>query len=56
MTHFLYLIGFAMFVSVAFAVFMDGTVKERTIYGVKTFLQFVGISLLIAWVLYFIPW
>jgi hypothetical protein len=24
--------------------------------GGKTFLQFVGISLIIAWVLYFIPW
>ncbi len=56
MSHFLYLVGFALFVSIAFAIFVDGTPQERFIYGLKTFLQFVGISLLIAWVLYFIPW
>ncbi|HRJ89479.1 MAG: hypothetical protein JNK51_13665 [Blastocatellia bacterium] len=56
MTHFLYLVGFALLVSVVFAVFLDAGLKERVQYGVKTFLQFVGISLLIAWVLYFIPW
>ena len=56
MIHFLYLLGFALFVSIAFAVFANGTARERTWYGAKTFLQFVGISLVIAWVLYFIPW
>jgi hypothetical protein len=55
MIHFLYLIGFALFVSVGFAIFASGTPKERLWYGGKTFLQFVGISLIIAWVLYFIP-
>lgn len=55
MIHFLYLVGFAFFVSVCFGVFASGTAKERVWYGAKTFLQFVGISLLIAWVLYFIP-
>lgn len=56
MIHFLYLVGFALFVSVAFAIFTNGSTRDRVIYGAKTFLQFVGISLLIAWVLYFIPW
>ncbi|MEP7212192.1 MAG: hypothetical protein ABI791_03910 [Acidobacteriota bacterium] len=55
MTHFLYLMGFALFVAVVFGSFANGTSKERVIYGVKTFVQFVGISLIIAWVLYFIP-
>lgn len=55
MIHFLYLLGFAFFVSICFGVFAPGTTKERLWYGSKTFLQFVGISLLIAWVLYFIP-
>lgn len=55
MIHFLYLIGFALFVSVAFGAFSGGTGRERLWYGAKTFLQFVGISLAIAWVLYFIP-
>lgn len=56
MIHFLYLVGFALFVSAAFGVFIDGTPREKVRYGVKTFLQFVGISLAIAWLLYFIPW
>ena len=56
MTHFLYLIAFAFFVSVAFAVYYDGSTRTRAIYGIKTFLQFIGVSLLIAWILYFIPW
>jgi len=56
MTHFLYLVGFAFFVSVVFGAIATGTPKERIWYGTKTFLEFVGISLAIAWVLYFIPW
>ncbi len=56
MIHFLYLIGFAFFVSVAFSVFANGTPKERLWYGIKTFLQFVLVSLVLAWLLYFIPW
>lgn len=55
MTHFLYLVGFALFVSVVFGAMHVGSAKERVWYGAKTFLQFVGISLAIAWVLYFIP-
>ena len=55
MTHFLYLLGFAFFVSVVFGAIHIGTPKERIFYAAKTFLQFVGISLLIAWILYFIP-
>lgn len=56
MTHFLYLVGFAFFVSVAFGVFSNGSVRERVIYGVKSFLQFVLVSLILAWLLYLIPW
>ncbi|MBK9165635.1 MAG: hypothetical protein IPM21_17335 [Acidobacteria bacterium] len=56
MTHFLFLLIFAFFISVLFAVFSDGTARERVIYGAKSFLQFVVISLAIAWLLYFIPW
>ena len=55
MTHFLYLVGFSLFVSVVFGAMAEGTPKERIWYAAKTFLQFVGISLAIAWLLYFIP-
>jgi hypothetical protein len=56
MNHFVYLFAFALFVSVAFGVFVNGTPKERIIYGIKTFAQFVIISLVLAWIFYFIPW
>ena len=56
MIHFLYLVGFAFFVSVAFGIFAAGTTRERIIYGGKSFLQFVVVSLVLAWILYFIPW
>ena len=56
MIHFLYLVGFALFVSVAFGVFAKGTNSQRIIYGAKTFAQFIVVSLVLAWFLYFIPW
>lgn len=56
MIHFLYLVAFALFVSVAFAIFSNGSTRDRVIYGTKSFAQFVLISLALAWVLYFIPW
>ena len=40
---------------ICFGVFAHGSAKDRVWYGMKTFLQFVGISLVIAWILYFIP-
>jgi len=55
MNHFIYLFAFAFFVAVAFGVFNNGTTKDRIIYGVKIFAQFVIISLVLAWVFYFIP-
>lgn len=56
MIHFFYLIGFAFFVSVAFGAFTNGTARERVMYGAKTFAQFVVVSLILAWIFYFIPW
>lgn len=56
MIHFLYLIGFAFFVSIAFGAFANGSSRERIIYGIKTFFEFVVVSLVLAWIFYFIPW
>lgn len=56
MIHFLYLIGFAFFAAVVFGAVTAGTSKEKIIYGVKVFAQFVIISLVLAWVFYFLPW
>jgi TRAP-type mannitol/chloroaromatic compound transport system permease small subunit len=55
MNHFVYLFAFAIFVSIAFSIFANGTNRERIIYGIKIFAQFVVISLVLAWIFYFIP-
>jgi hypothetical protein len=56
MNHFIYLVLFAGFISIAFAIFFDGDLKQRMIYGLKSFAQFVLVSIALAWVFYFIPW
>ena len=56
MIHFIYLIGFALFVSIVFGALASGSSKERMIYGLKTFAQFVVVSLVLGWILRFIPW
>jgi hypothetical protein len=56
MIHFFYLVGFALFVSVAFGALANGTARQRFMYGLKTFAQFIVISLILAWILYFLPW
>jgi hypothetical protein len=56
MIHFLYLLAFAFFVSVAFGAFHNGTNRDRILFGLKTFGEFVVVSLVLAWILYFIPW
>jgi hypothetical protein len=53
--HFTYLTAFAFFISVAFGVFANGTSRERIIYAAKSFVQFMVISLVLGWILYFIP-
>ena len=56
MIHFLYLIVFGLVIAVAFGVFTDGSKNDKIFSGLKVFAQFVGISLAMAWIFYFIPW
>lgn len=57
MTHFLAMLLFSVFVSVGFAVLSQDhhTTQERAVYGVKVFGYFVGVGLVIAWLLYPLP-
>ena len=55
MIHFFYLLGFAALIAVVFGAISAGTPKQKHWYGLKTFLQFVGISRMIALILYLIP-
>jgi hypothetical protein len=56
MIHFAYLFGFGFLVAVAFGALASGNVRDRLIYGLKIFAQFVLISLALAWIFYFLPW
>lgn len=56
MIHFLYLTGFAFFVAVAFGVFAPGDNREKILYGLKIFAEFLIVSLVLAWIFYFLPW
>jgi hypothetical protein len=49
------LVLFAFLVSVVFAVLSKDTVRERLIYGAKVFGAFVGIALLLGWIMYPFP-
>jgi len=54
MIHFLFLVGFAFFVSICFGVFVNGNARQKIIYGIKIFAQFLIISLVLGWLLYFL--
>ena len=47
---------FAALASVVFGAMAKDTPRERWLYGMKVFAQFVVIGLALAWLLYFIPW
>ena len=49
------MILFAALVAVVFGVVARNSQKERIIYGLKIFAEFIGIGLVLAWVLYFLP-
>jgi len=46
---------FAALASVVFGSMGKETTRERLLYGVKVFAEFMVIGLALSWVLYFIP-
>jgi len=56
MIHFLYLVAFSILVGASFGVLSSGTNREKLLYGVKIFGQFMVISIALAWLFYFLPW
>ena len=55
LTHFPALVLFSFLVSVVFGVLGKETPRERLVYGAKVFGAFVGIALVLGWLMYFIP-
>jgi putative Mn2+ efflux pump MntP len=46
---------YAFLVSVVFGVIAKNTTRERLLYGLKSFSLFIGIALLIGWLMYPFP-
>ena len=55
MRHFLVMTVFAVLASVVFGSVAKDTPRERCLYGLKVFAEFMVIGLILGWVLYFIP-
>jgi hypothetical protein len=55
-SHFTALLLFALLVSVVFGVLSKDTPRDRAIYGAKVFGAFVGVALLLGWIMYPVPW
>jgi len=53
--HFLVMTVFAVLASAVFGSVAKDTGKERLIYGLKVFAEFMLIGLVLGWILYFIP-
>jgi hypothetical protein len=46
---------FAGLASIIFGAMTKDTTRERWIYGLKVFAEFMVIGLVLSWILYFIP-
>jgi len=54
--HFLVMCLFAALAAVVFGAMAKDTPRERLLYGLKVFAEFIVIGLALGWILYFIPW
>ncbi len=55
-SHFPAMVIFAFFVSVVFGTLSGNTLGERLKYGAKSFGAFLGIAVLLGWIMYPLPW
>lgn len=55
-SHFPAMLLFAFLVSVVFGILSKDTPRERLLYGTKVFGAFVGIALVLGWLMYAVPW
>ena len=46
---------FAALAAVVFGAMAKDTTRERALYGLKVFAEFMVIGLVLGWILYFIP-
>jgi uncharacterized membrane protein YagU involved in acid resistance len=56
LSHLNALLLFSFLVSVVFGVLSKDTPRERIVYGAKVFGAFVGVALVLGWIMYPVPW
>jgi putative Mn2+ efflux pump MntP len=54
-SHFNALVLFSFLVSVVFGVLSKNTTRERVLYGAKVFGVFIGVALVLGWIMYPAP-
>ncbi|HEX7720892.1 MAG TPA: hypothetical protein VF397_01955 [Pyrinomonadaceae bacterium] len=55
MRHVLWMALFASLTAVVFGVVAKGSDRQRLIYGLKVFAEFIVIAFILGWILYFLP-
>lgn len=55
MRHVFWMAIFAGLTGVVFGVVAKGTDRNRLIYGLKVFAEFMAIAFVLGWILYFLP-
>ncbi len=53
--HFPAMVLFSVLVAVVFGILSKNTPGERFLYGAKVFVAFVGLALVLGWIMYPIP-
>ena len=56
MRHLLWMAVFAGLTGMVFGAVAKGTNRDRFVYGLKVFGEFMLIGLALGWILYFLPW
>lgn len=55
MRHVLWMAVFAALTAVVFGIAAKGDDRQKLMYGLKVFAEFIVIAFLLGWILYFIP-
>ena len=55
MRHLIWMAVFAGLTAVVFGVVAKGSDRQRLLYGLKVFAEFIFIALILGWILYFLP-
>ena len=55
MRHVLWMAVFAALTAVVFGIATKGDDRQKLMYGLKVFAEFIVVAFLLGWILYFIP-